>query len=159
MTGFYVRGGLATTEKTFIGFQVICEYSKLFYERIDASNLKQIQKNNDGSFKVFKNDVVFFVFKNGSYRGGKIVSFLEEKIIASFQNSRYPASIQYQPNIYCIIGKDKDGSPKKSSSKQYKNGKSTGIIKLNLDILGNIKSYNTIGAVSQEVINQILHKE
>ena len=159
LTGFEIRGGLATKEKTFIGFKATLESGKLVYERIDVSNFKKIQKENDGSFKVFKNDVVFFILADDSFRGGKLVSFLEDKVIASFQNPRYPAAVQFQPNMFCIIGKDKDGNPKKSSSKQYKNGKAIGIIKLNLDILGNIKSYSKFGEVSKEVELKIFHKE
>jgi len=159
LTGFEIRGGLTTTEKTFIGFKVCRDNKKFSYERIDASNFKKIQKENDGSFQVYKNDIVFFIFIDGSYRGGKIVSFLEDKIIASFQNPKFPSAIQFQPSSYCIIGKDKDGNPKKSSSKQHKNGKAIGIIKLNLDILGNIKSYNKFGEVSKEVEAKIFHEE
>ncbi|RLA60677.1 MAG: type II CRISPR RNA-guided endonuclease Cas9 [Epsilonproteobacteria bacterium] len=159
LTGFDIRGGLATKEKTFIGFKAVLENNKILYERIDASNFKRIEKENDGSFKVYKNDVVFFVFKDDSYKGGKLVSFLEDGTITSFQNPRYPAAVQFQPNYFCIIGKDKEGKHKKSSSKQHKNGKAIGIIKLNLDILGNIKSYTKFGAVSKEVEKSIFHKE
>ena len=159
LTGFDIRGGLATKEKTFIGFKAVLEKEKLVYERIDASNFKRIKKENDASFKVFKNDVVFFVFSDNTFRGGKLVSFLEDGTIASFQNPRYPAAVQFQPSLFCILGKDKEGNPKKSSSKQYKNGKAIGIIKLNLDILGNIKSYSKFGEVSQEVEKSIFHKE
>jgi CRISPR-associated endonuclease Csn1 len=159
LTGFEIRGGLTTKEKTFIGFLVKNGVNKLSYERIDVANFKKVQKDNDSSFKVYKNDIVFFVFKDNSFRGGKVVSFLSEKVIASFQNSKYPSAIQFQPSIYCIIGKDKEGNPKKTSSKQYKNGKAIGIIKLNLDIQGNIKSYSKFGVVSKEVEDKIFHKE
>jgi hypothetical protein len=150
LTGFNIRGGLATKEKTFIGFKTILENSKLFYERIDVSNYQKIKAQNDNSFKAFKNDIVFFIFKDG-YKGGKLVSFLEDDKIGAFQNSKFPASLKYQPDSFCIIGKDNNGNPKKSASKQHKLGKAIGIIKLNFDILGNINSIKTIGNVQSEL--------
>jgi len=155
LTGFEIRGGLATKEKTFIGFKAYLENEKLQYERVDVSNYEKIRKEKDNSFKVYKNDIVFFIYPDGSFRGGKIVSFLEDKVIASFQNSKFPSAISFQPDSFCIIGKDKNGNPKKASSKQYKNGKAIGIIKLNLDILGNIKSYQKIGSCNSEHLDFI----
>jgi len=154
LTGFDIRGGLATKEKTFIGFRATSNNEKLFYERIDASNFKRIQKENDGSFKVYKNDVVFFIYEDEIFKGGKIVSFLEDKKIASFSNPRYPASIKFQPHSFLTLFK---GIP--NSHKQYSLNKAIGIIKLNLDILGNIKSYSKFGVVSKEVELKIFHKE
>lgn len=151
LTGFEIRGGLATKEKTFIGFKAILKNNILQYERIDVSNFQKLTKENDYSFKVFKNDLVFFIYPDGTFKGGKIVSFLEDNIIASFQNSRFPSAIKMQPESFCIIKKGKDGKPEKGSTKQYKNGKAIGIIKLNLDILGNIKSYQTIGDIQSEL--------
>lgn len=159
LTGFEIRGGLATKEKTFIGFKSYIKDEKLEYERIDVSNTRKVNNKftveNDNSFKVFKNDIVFFVYPDGSFRGGKIVSFLEDNIIASFQNPRFPSAIKMQPESFCIMKKGKDGKPEKGSTKQYKNGKAIGIIKLNLDILGNIKSYQTIGEVQSELLETI----
>ena len=160
LTGFEIRGGIATNEKTFIGFKASLENSKLKYKRIDVTNTIVVNgiyklKENDNSFKVFKNDLVFFVYPDGSFRGGKIVSFLEDNIIASFQNPRFPSAIKMQPESFCIMKKGKDGKPEKGSTKQYKNGKAIGIIKLNLDILGNIKSYQVIGDAQSEFLESI----
>jgi len=155
LTGFKVRGGLATKEKTFIGFRAIKKGEKLEYERIDVSNFEKIKKSNDGSFKVYKNDIVFFIFDEENFKGGKIVSFLEDKTIASFSNPRFPAAIKFQPDSFCIIGKDSNGKPKKSSSKQYKLGKAKGIIKLKIDILGNIESYQVLGNAKSKLLDEI----
>lgn len=155
LTGFDVRGGLATKEKTFIGFRAWLEGENLQYERIDIANFDKIKKENDSSFKIYKNDVVFFVYADGSYRGGKIVSFLDYKGIASFSNSNYPALSEYQPKSFCKMGKDKHGNPKKSGAKQQTINASIGIIKLNLDITGNIKSYQVIGNVQSELLDFI----
>jgi len=154
LTGFDIRGGLATKEKTFIGFKATHENKKLNYERVDASNFKRVQKENDGSFKVFKNDIVFFVFKDNSFRGGKIVSFLADKGITAFSNSKYPSNIQQQPHHFLTLFQGKPNSHKQQSV-----SKAIGIIKLNLGILGNIKSYNKFGVVSKEVELKIFHKE
>lgn len=151
LTGFEIRGGLATKEKTFIGFKASLENNKLKYERIDVSNFQKIKQENDNSFKVFKNDLVFFIYPDGSYKGGKIVSFLEDKKITAFQNSRFPASLKYQPKLFCEV--DKQGVHKKTKPNSI--GKAIGIIKLNLDILGNIKSYATMGEVQSELLESL----
>ncbi|MEA2100755.1 MAG: type II CRISPR RNA-guided endonuclease Cas9 [Campylobacterota bacterium] len=150
LTGFEIRGGLATKEKTFIGFRATLEKSKLKYERIDVTNFDKIQKEDNNNFKVFKNDLVFFVYPDGSFRGGKIVSFLDDKGIASFSNSRYPSASEFQPESFCKMDKGK-----KSGSKQQSVNASIGIIKLNLDIIGNIKSYQVIGDARSELLEFI----
>ena len=148
LTGFEIRGGLATKEKTFIGFKAYLETQKLNYERIDVSNYQQIKKENDNSFKVYKNDIVFFIYPDGSFRGGKIVSFLAEKNIGAFLNPKFPSSLKLQPDYFC---KDKAHT----GTKQHSLNKAIGIIKLNLDILGNIKSYQKIGSCDSEHLDFI----
>jgi len=152
LTGFSIRGGIATKEKTFIGFSAKLLGGKLEYSRIDMANLSKIKAQNDNSFKVYKNEVVFFIGKDGRYKGGKIVSFLEDKVIASFQNPKFPAIIEMQPESFCTIKTGKDGKPEKGSTKQHYQATAKGIIKLNLDILGNIISYQSIGNVESELL-------
>lgn len=146
LTGFNIRGGLATKEKTFIGFKVTLENQKLIYERIDVANYQKIKSQNDSSFKAFKNDIVCFIFEDNTYKGGKIVSFLEDKKMASFSNSKFPASVSSQPHSFLTLF-----NGKANSHKQHSISKATGIIKLNLDILGNIKSLQTIGNIQSEL--------
>jgi len=150
LTGFDVRGGIATKEKTFIGFKANLENKKLKYERIDIANFNKIKKQNDNSFKVFKNDIVFFVYPNGSSKGGKIVSFLEDKKMGAFSNPKFPANIGMQPDSFLTIF-----NGKANSHKQQSLNKAIGIIKLNLDILGNIKSYSLIGDCKSEILDFI----
>lgn len=150
LSGFEIRGGLATKEKTFIGFKSELKENKLSYERIDVSNIHQIKRENDNSFKVYKNDLVFFIFPDESFKGGKIVSFLEDKKIAAFSNPRFPASIGFQPHSFLTIF-----NGKANSHKQISLNKAIGIIKLNLDILGNIQSYLKLGTVNSELLNFI----
>lgn len=148
LTGFEIRGGLATKEKTFIGFKAYLENEKLQYERVDVSNYEKIRKEKDNSFKVYKNDIVFFIYPDGSFRGGKIVSFLAEKNIGAFLNPKFPSSLKLQPDYFC---KDKAHT----GAKQQSLNKAIGIIKLNLDILGNIKSYQKIGSCDSEHLDFI----
>jgi len=155
LTGFDIRGGLATKEKTFIGFRAWLESDKLQYERIDVANFDTIKKKFDNSFRVFKNDVVFFVYPDGSFRGGKIVSFLDDKGIASFSNPKYPSLSEHQPKSFCKMGKDNNGNPKKSGAKQQNINASIGLIKLSLDIIGNIKSYQVTGNAESELLRFI----
>lgn len=145
LTGFPIRGGIATKEKTFIGISVKLLDGKLEYSRIDMANFSKIKAQNDNSFKVYKNEVVFFIYPDGTARGGKIVSFLEDKKIAAFSNPKFPSAYKYQPDSFC---KDKEHT----GAKQQAVNKSTGIIKLNLDILGNIISYQSIGDVESELL-------
>ncbi len=148
LTGFNIRGGLATKEKIFIGFKAILDNYKLVYERIDLSNYEKKNIQKDNSFKVYKNDIVFFIFPNNIYKGGKIGSFLEDKQIASFLNPNFPTMSQYQPDAFCKFDKSK-----KCGAKQQLVNKAIGIIKLNLDILGNINSLQTIGNVEGKLYN------
>lgn len=152
LKGFDIRGGLATKEKTFIGFQAYLENGKLNYDRIDVSNAKKVNHkfvlDSDRNFKVYKNDIVFFVISPNDLRGGRIVSFLEDKKIAAFSNPKFPSAYKFQPDSFC---KDKVHS----GAKQHSINSATGIIKLNLDILGNIKSYNVIGNVQSELLDFI----
>ncbi|UCN00341.1 type II CRISPR RNA-guided endonuclease Cas9 [Sulfurimonas sp. SWIR-19] len=153
LTGFNVRGGLATKEKTFIGFRAYKKGEKLEYNRIDVANLEKIQKSNDGSFKAYKNDVVFFVYNNGIFRGGRIVSYIKKSSgskLCAFLNPRFPTASEYQPSSFCKIEKGKH-----SGAKQQSIGSARGIIKLNLDILGNIKSYQILGNAESEILNEI----
>jgi CRISPR-associated endonuclease Csn1 len=150
LTGFEIRGGLATKEKTFIGFKSLLMDEKLRYERIDVANIDKIKKENEAGFQVFKNDVVFFAYPDGSFRGGKIVSFLDDKNIASFSNSRFPASIGLQPHSFLTLF-----NGKANSHKQQSLNKAIGIIKLNLDIIGNIKSYSCVGNAESELLSFI----
>jgi len=148
LTGFNIRGGLATKEKTFIGFKAELKDDKLCYERIDVANFNTIKKENDKSFKAYKNDVIFFMYGDGSFRGGKIVSFLEDKKIAAFSNPKFPVSYKFQPDSFC---KDKAHT----GAKQHALNKAIGIIKLNLDITGKIKSYQSIGTIESELLQFI----
>ncbi len=148
LTGFNIRGGLATKEKTFIGFKSSLENKKLKYERIDASNYQEIKKDNDCSLKVYKNDVVFFIYKDKSFKGGTIVSF-----DINFVNPKYPIAVKFQPDSFVEINKKTGVRNGNRASCSFKSA--IGIIKLNLDILGNIKSYSVIGEVQSELLEDI----
>jgi hypothetical protein len=153
LTGFDVRGGLATKEKTFIGFKAWLDSDKLHYERIDVANFDRIKKENDSSFKVFKNDLVFFVYKKGISKGGKIVSYMKKSDgsrFSSFSNPNFPSASKFQPKSFCKLEKDEH----KGAKPQGINS-AIGIIKLNLDIIGNIKSYQVIGNVKSELLDFI----
>ncbi len=151
LTGFDIRGGLATKEKTFIGFRSWIKDKKLHYERIDVANIDIIKKENDSSFKVYKNDLVFFIYPDSTFRGGKIVSFLEETKTGAFQNPKFPMALKYQPSSFCEV--DKQGKHTKTKPKSI--GKAIGMIKLSLDIIGSIKSYQSIGEVESELLEFI----
>ena len=151
--GFDIRKGKAISEKTFIGFKTYLEKDKLKYNRIDISNTQKINGKfvvYSKGFKVFKNNLVFFIFSDGTYKGGKIVSFLADKGIAAFSNSKFPASIANQPHSFLTFF---NGKP--NSHKQHSINKAIGLIKLDLDILGNIKSQQTIGNVQSKLFDFI----
>jgi CRISPR-associated endonuclease Csn1 len=153
LTGFDVRGGLATKEKTFIGFRAYKENEKLEYERIDIANIEKIQKVNDGSFKAYKNDVVLFIYNDGSFKGGRVVSYIKKSSgsqLCAFLNPKFPTASEYQPSSFCKIEKGKH-----SGAKQQSIGSAKGIIKLNLDILGNIKSYQILGNAKSKILDEI----
>ena len=155
LTGFKVRGGLATKEKTFIGFRAFKKDEKLEYERIDVSNFEKIRKSNDGSFKVYKNDIVFFIDKIGNAKGGCIVSYIQKvsgSKECSFINPKFPILSEYQPKSFCKIDK-KTGEH--GGAKYVGIGSSRGIIKLKIDILGNIESYQVLGNAKGKLLDEI----
>ena len=77
------------------------------------------------------------------------MSLLESKV-ASFSNSKFPALVKSQPLNFINMSKGKA-----INHKQHALGKAIGIIKLNLDIIGNIKSYQVIGDVKSELLDFI----
>jgi len=144
---------LATKEKTFIGFRAIKKGEKLEYERIDVSNFEKIKKSNDGSFKVYKNDIVFFVYKDESFRGGRVVSYIQKSSgskLCAFLNPKFPTASEFQPSSFCKIEKGKH-----SGAKQQSVGSARGIIKLKVDILGNIESYQILGDAKSKLLDEI----
>ena len=141
LKGLNIRGGLATKEKTFIGFGATLKDGKLSYERIDVVNHKKRKKENNNDFKAFKNDIVFFIKKDRACIGGKLVSFYDDRKEFLCQNSRFPSAVKLQPKVF----------QQGDSTKAIKIGKAIGIIKLKLDILGNIISYQAIGDVQSEI--------
>lgn len=148
VSGIDVRGGVCGRAKSFIGIDIAKEKNKLKYTRIDMENKSNILGKTN-NMQIFKNDILFFVFKD-KYAGGRIVSFSDEKLMASFSNPKYPSNIKSQPEDFLTMFK---GKP--NSHKPYTIGKATGIIKLNIDVLGNIKSYNIIGKVDSSIYEDI----
>jgi hypothetical protein len=64
-----------------------------------------------------------------------------------FFDSRFPKALEKQPERFKVTsGK---------SRKEFGIGSAIGIIKINLDILGNTKSYQTIGEVQSEFLESL----
>ena len=139
LTGFNIRGGLATKEKTFIGFKASLKNDKLFYERIDVANKNNI-KDND--FLIIRNNLICINFKNKNLLGF-VESFDENTNKIRMYDSRYPKRLENQPERFKVAsGKGR---------KEFGIAGAIGIIKLNLDILGNINSYQIIGTIQNEL--------
>ncbi|MCF6339265.1 MAG: type II CRISPR RNA-guided endonuclease Cas9 [Sulfurimonas sp.] len=148
LTGFNIRGGLATKEKTFIGFKAMLDCNKLFYERIDVANFEKIAKENNSSFIINRNDIIIVNFKKEEKNIlGSVESFDDNTKKVRLYDSRFPKLLDSQPFKFKVTsGK---------SRKEFGIGSAIGIIKLNLDILGNIKSYQTIGNTESELLTFI----
>ena len=119
------------------------------------SNFEKIQKSNDGSFKVYKNDIVFFIDKAGNTKGGCIVSYIQKASGSkecSFINPKFPILSEYQPKSFCKVDK-KTGEH--GGAKYVGIGSSKGIIKLKVDILGNIESYQVLGNAKSKLLDEI----
>ena len=139
LTGFNIRGGLATKEKTFIGFKASLKNDKLFYERIDVANKNNI-KDND--FLIIRNNLICINFKNKNLLGF-VESFDENTNKIRMYDSRYPKRLENKPERFKVAsGKGR---------KEFGIAGAIGIIKLNLDILGNINSYQIIGTIQNEL--------
>ena len=139
LTGFNIRGGLATKEKTFIGFKASLKNDKLFYERIDVANKNNI-KDND--FLIIRNNLICINFKNKNLLGF-VESFDENTNKIRMYDSRYPKRLENQPERFKVTSG--------RSRKEFAIAGAIGIIKINLDILGNINSLQTIENVQSEL--------
>ena len=146
LTGFEIRGGLATKEKTFIGFRAWLEGEKLHYERIDAANKNM--KKGINSFVITRNEVIIVNFKNDEKNiVGAVESFDDKTKKIRFFSSKYPKSVENQPLSFKVASG--------INRKEFGIGSAIGIIKLNLDITGKIKSYSSIGNTKSELLSFI----
>lgn len=150
LSGFDIRGGLATKEKIFIGFKAKFENEELIYQRIDLANMKNNLKIK-GLF-IGRNNLIYIVFKKEEKNLiGSLESFDEKNNTIRLFDPRFPKTLEYQPQKYKVTsGK---------SRKEFSIGSAMGIIKINLDILGNIKSYEKLGVITKELEQKLFHKE
>ena len=145
-----IRGGTSISERTAIGISVSKNNKgKLDLKRIDFKN--KLAKNlntvlTKGSLNIYKNEPMVIVFKNSNKNFiANLESFNEKRGTALFFNSKFPKKVEFQPK-YLLQG---------SGKKEFGIKSAIGIIKLNLDILGNIKSYNKIGECESELLDFI----
>jgi hypothetical protein len=139
LSGFNIRGGLAIKEKTFIGFKVNLEGEKLFYKRIEIINKKELSQAN---FLIIRNNLICVNFKDKNLLGF-VESFDENTNKIRIFDSRYPKRLENQPERFKVTSG--------RSRKEFAIAGAIGIIKINLDILGNINSLQTIGNVQSEL--------
>lgn len=152
LTGFNIRKGLAKKEQIFIGFRATYDGKKLSFEGIDISNAiktkHQFKAENHEGLVAYKNDIVFLIYKDRSYKGGTIMSF-----DMKFMNSKYPAAVKLQPNNFVEVNKKTGIRSDNRATVAYKSA--IGIIKLHLDIVGNIQSYQVLGNAQSELLEFI----
>jgi hypothetical protein len=139
LSGFNIRGGLAIKEKTFIGFKVNLEGEKLFYKRIEIINKKELSQAN---FLIIRNNLICVNFKDKNLLGF-VESFDENTNKIRIFDSRYPKRLENQPERFKVTSG--------RSRKEFAIAGAIGIIKINLDILGNINSLQTIENVQSEL--------
>lgn len=144
-----IRGGTSISERTTLGINVEKSNKKLSIKRIDfkdkiGETLTKTFMSN--SINIYRNNLVLFIFKDqNKNRIGYLESYDETDGRARLYNGKYPKLVASQPVSF------KEGSSRKRVSIKS----STGIIKLNLDITGNIKSYQSIGVVESELLQVI----
>ncbi len=150
LTGFDVRGGLAKKEKDFIGVKAEFDNKKLIYQRIDLTNVKNSLQTK-GVF-IGRNNLIYVAFKKEEKNLiGSLESFDEKRNTVRLFDPRFPKTLKYQPQKY------KDSNEK--SRRKFSINSAVGIIKINLDILGNIKSYEKLGVISKELEQKLFHKK
>ena len=151
-----IRGGTTVAERIAIGFSVYTlEKDKLLFRRIDLKDKlsKSLTKvNASSSMNIFRNDLIYIIFKKSEKNlVGYLESFDDKTNKIRLYDARFPKRLELQPKKYKVSsGK---------SRKEFGVGSAMGFIKINLDILGNIKSHTRFGEVSKEVEAQIFHKE
>ena len=145
-----IRGGTSVAESIAIGMSVSIEdKNKLKFKRIDfknklAKNLDKVLDKN--SLNIYRNDLVGLVFKNEDKNFiANLESLSDKRGTALFYSSKVPKKVESQPK-YLLQGK---------SRKEFGIKSAIGVIKLNLDIIGNIKSYQVIGNAKSELLDFI----
>jgi len=118
------------------------EKEKLIISKIDMNSLHQLKKQN--AMIVYPNEVIYLFNKKKIIHYGALRSFLIKssgaRQIALF-NPRFPSNPKSQPRNFS------DGKSIKSVSI----GSTTGIIKVQLDMNGKMKSYQKFGLIPKEL--------
>ncbi|MDY0401992.1 type II CRISPR RNA-guided endonuclease Cas9 [Sulfurovum sp.] len=143
--------GLVETDKNMLGvFISKAENNRVKIERMDVNNAPKLLKRNSG-LKVYLNEMIYLFNEKKVIHYGCLRSYVEKtgnsKLVALF-NPRFPASPKSQPKMFSTG----------SQIKQVSVGSATGVIKVHLDLSGQIKSYEKFGMISKELENEFLQE-
>ncbi len=147
-----IRGGTTVAERITLGISISSDSkSDLEFKKIDfkdklAKKLDKVLEKN--SLNVYRNDLVCFIYKNeDKNKLGLLESFDSKTNKVRLFSSKYPKLLDSQPSYFKVTsGK---------SRREFGMGSAIGIIKLNLDITGNIKSYTSICNAQSELLEFI----
>lgn len=140
--------GLVETDKNMLGvFISKGEKNRVKIERMDVNNAPELLKRNSG-LKVYLNEMIYLFNEKKVIHYGCLRSYVENRKNVALFNPRFPANPRSQPKMFST----------ESKIKQVSVGSATGVIKVHLDLNGQIKSYEKFGMISKELENDFLQE-
>ncbi len=140
-----INRGLVETDKNMMGIYISKGEKKLELQRMDVNNYHELQNQKEGML-IYLNEMVAFFSEKKILHYGCLRSYVDSSKKVALFNPRYPASPKQQPKFFSTG----------SQIKQVGIGSATGVIKMHLDMNGEIKSYEKFGTILKELEQSFL---
>ncbi|WP_456390364.1 type II CRISPR RNA-guided endonuclease Cas9 [Hydrogenimonas sp.] len=150
LNAIQIDRGLVETDKNLLAvvFERIHK-EKLSISKVDVNSLQRLHKQD--AMIVYLNEVIYLFNKKKTIHYGALRSFSVNnqggKYIKLF-NPRYPSKPKAQPKMFTTGSSIRDVSV----------GSATGVIKVQLDISGKVKSYQKYGSIPKELELEFIKK-
>ncbi len=131
--------GLVETDKNMLGIFVQKGEKKLTMSRMDVNNVHELEQNKNG-LQIYLNELIYLYNEKKLLHYGCLRSYVEGRSNIALFNPRFPANPKTQPSFFSTG----------NQIKQVSIGSATGIIKVHLDLNGQIKSYHKYGNIPKE---------
>ncbi len=140
-----INRGLVETDKNMLGIFIQKGEKKLMISRMDVNNAHELEQNKNG-LRVYLNEIIYLYNEKKLLHYGCLRSYVEGRSNIALFNPRFPANPKTQPSFFSTG----------SQIKQVSVGSATGIIKVKLDLNGEMKSYQKFGFIPKELEAQFL---
>jgi len=145
-----INRGLVETDKNMLGIFIQKGEKKLMISRMDVNNAHELEQNKNG-LRVYLNEIIYLYNDKKLLHYGCLRSFVEGNGKIALFNPRFPANPSSQPKFFSTKNEKTTGQ-----IKQIGVGSATGIIKVQLDLNGQMKSYQKFGTIPKELEMQFL---